>query len=153
MNIDEMKLKADERAIFALRALYGQYGYSQFKMSKFEEYDLYSKNKDFIAEDAVVILNGEVIQDDDIFSDELVYKLNLQSVKPIKKKRKYICIKMKDITEWEEIKETIKPYRVKDETGYSLVVYDEMYKQYRRTTFWVSPEICCLKSLSPVIAP
>ena len=52
MNIDEMKLKADERAIFALRALYGKYGYSQYKMSKFEEYDLYAGNKNFLVSDS-----------------------------------------------------------------------------------------------------
>lgn len=47
-------IKNDERAIFALRALYRQYGYSQFKMSRFEEYDLYVKNKDFLVSDEVI---------------------------------------------------------------------------------------------------
>ena len=110
----------------------------------------YSKNKDFIVEDAVVIVDGDIVQDEDIFSDELVYKLNLQTIKPVKKKKKYVCIKMKDITEWETIKEMIKPYRVKEETGFSLVVYDEMYGKYRKTIYWVSPEIVSLKSLSPI---
>lgn len=64
MNIDEMKLKADERAIFALRALYGQYGYSQFKMSKFEEYDLYVRNKNFLISDNIITFtdtNGKLM--------------------------------------------------------------------------------------------
>ena len=30
-------LSAEERAVFALRSLYKGYGYSQYKMSKFEE--------------------------------------------------------------------------------------------------------------------
>lgn len=51
---DEKIIKNDERAIFALRNLYSRYGYSQFKMSRFEEYDLYVKNKDFLVSDEVI---------------------------------------------------------------------------------------------------
>lgn len=54
MNIDDKVIRNDERMIFALRALYGKYGYSQFKMRKFEEYDLYVKNKDFLISDSVI---------------------------------------------------------------------------------------------------
>lgn len=54
MTTDDKIIKNDERAIFALRALYRQYGYSQFKMSRFEEYDLYVKNKDFLVSDEVI---------------------------------------------------------------------------------------------------
>ena len=43
-----------ERVAFALRDLYGQYGYRQYKMSKFEEYDLYARNKDFLISDNVI---------------------------------------------------------------------------------------------------
>lgn len=52
--INENIIKNDERAIFELRELYRQYGYSQFKMSRFEEYDLYVKNKDFLVSDEVI---------------------------------------------------------------------------------------------------
>lgn len=52
--INENIIKNDERAIFELRELYRQYGYSQFKMSKFEEYDLYVKNKAFLVSDEVI---------------------------------------------------------------------------------------------------
>ena len=41
-------LKPEERAVYALRELYRSYGYLPFKMSKFEEYDLYVRNKDFL---------------------------------------------------------------------------------------------------------
>ena len=57
MIFDESILKYDEKAIFALRQLYASYGYRQFKMSKFEEYDLYSKNKDFLVSDSVITFN------------------------------------------------------------------------------------------------
>ncbi|MBQ7416060.1 MAG: ATP phosphoribosyltransferase regulatory subunit [Oscillospiraceae bacterium] len=43
-----------ERVALSLRALYNQYGYSQYKMSKFEEYDLYARNKDFLISDGVI---------------------------------------------------------------------------------------------------
>ena len=48
MEINETVLKSEERAMLELRALYKRYGYSQYKMSKFEEYDLYVKNKEFL---------------------------------------------------------------------------------------------------------
>ncbi len=54
MKFDQSILRNDEKAVFALRSLYLQYGYRQFKMSKFEEYDLYSKNKDFLVSDGVI---------------------------------------------------------------------------------------------------
>ncbi len=54
MLSDEKIIKNDERAIFSLRSLYSRYGYSQFKMSRFEEYDLYVKNKDFLVSDEVI---------------------------------------------------------------------------------------------------
>ena len=62
--INENIIKNDERAIFELRELYRQYGYSQFKMSKFEEYDLYVKNKDFLVSDEVITFtdrNGKLM--------------------------------------------------------------------------------------------
>lgn len=50
-------LKNEEKAIFSLRSLYKQYGYLPFKMSKFEEYDLYVHNKDFLISDNVITFN------------------------------------------------------------------------------------------------
>lgn len=44
----------DEQAVFALRELYENFGYSRFKMSRFEEYDLYVSNKDFLISDEVI---------------------------------------------------------------------------------------------------
>ncbi len=55
--IDDKFLANEERAIFALRALYQGYGYVPFKMSKFEEYDLYVRNKDFLVSDRVITFN------------------------------------------------------------------------------------------------
>ena len=55
--INESLLKSDERAVYALRALYKQYGYMPFKMSKFEEYDLYVRNKDFLISDRIITFN------------------------------------------------------------------------------------------------
>lgn len=43
-----------ERIALSLRDLYGRYGYRQYKMSKFEEYDLYARNKDFLISDSVI---------------------------------------------------------------------------------------------------
>lgn len=57
MELDEKVLKNGEFAVFELRALYQRYGYTQYKMSKFEEYDLYVQNKDFLVGDGVITFN------------------------------------------------------------------------------------------------
>ena len=51
MNI---ALKREEAAAYRLRGLYEAYGYSQYKMSKFEEYDLYVQNKSFLVSDHII---------------------------------------------------------------------------------------------------
>ena len=64
MNIETSLLKNEERAVFALRSLYEKYGYAQYKMSKFEEYDLYVRNKDFLVSDHIITFtdtNGKLM--------------------------------------------------------------------------------------------
>lgn len=52
--MQNLPLQFGEKIIFALRSLYNRYGYSQFRMGKFEEYDLYARNKDFLISDSVL---------------------------------------------------------------------------------------------------
>ncbi len=54
MNNMNLLLENDEKAIFKLRSLYKSYGYSKYKMSKFEEYDFYVRNKDFLVSDNII---------------------------------------------------------------------------------------------------
>ena len=64
MDINNSVFKNEEKAIFKLRGLYGKYGYSQYKMSKFEEYDLYVRNKDFLVSDSIITFtdtNGKLL--------------------------------------------------------------------------------------------
>lgn len=49
-----VQLLPSEKMVFLLRELYDKYGYSRYKMNKFEEYDLYAKNKDFLISDSVI---------------------------------------------------------------------------------------------------
>ena len=105
MKFDQSILRNDEKAVFALRSLYLQYGYRQFKMSKFEEYDLYSKNKDFLVSEGVIsftdtdgkllalkpdvtlsIINNAKEQSgqvDKLFYNENVYRISGHSYKEI----------------------------------------------------------------------
>ncbi len=52
--MDMPTLQYEERIVFALRDLYSRFGYLPFRMSKFEEYDLYARNKDFLVSDNVI---------------------------------------------------------------------------------------------------
>lgn len=54
MNFNNTVLKDEERIAFTLRELYTRYGFLQYKMSKFEEYDLYAKNRDFLVSDNII---------------------------------------------------------------------------------------------------
>ena len=46
--------KAEEHSGAALTSLYRRYGYIPYKMSRFEEYDLYVRNKDFLVSDQII---------------------------------------------------------------------------------------------------
>ena len=62
--MQSLPLGVQERIIYQLRSLYTRYVYSQYKMSKFEEYDLYARNKDFLISDSVITftdLNGKLM--------------------------------------------------------------------------------------------
>lgn len=50
--------KTEERAVFTLRSLYRRYGYAPYKMSRFEEYELYVRNKDFLVSDQIITFSG-----------------------------------------------------------------------------------------------
>ena len=50
----DKSLKKEEQAVLLLRQLYQRYGYQSYKMSRFEEYDLYVRNKDFLVSDQVI---------------------------------------------------------------------------------------------------
>ena len=64
MNISELSLSFQEKVSFTLRELYRSNGYAPYKMSKFEEYDLYAQNKDFLISDSVITFtdtNGKLM--------------------------------------------------------------------------------------------
>ena len=47
-------MEGTERIAGRLRELYRQHGYVQYKMSKFEPYDLYGRNKDFLVSERIL---------------------------------------------------------------------------------------------------
>ncbi len=51
---ESFNLKAEERILFKLRSLYSSFGYKTYKMSRFEEYDLYARNKDFLVSGNII---------------------------------------------------------------------------------------------------
>lgn len=64
MNSNTLPLNFNEKVIFALRSLYSKCGFAQYKMSKFEEYDLYVRNKDFLVSDHIITFtdtNGKLM--------------------------------------------------------------------------------------------
>ena len=56
-------LKKEEKAVLDLRKLYESYGYKKIKLNKFEEYELYNDNKDFLKTENILTfmdLNGKL---------------------------------------------------------------------------------------------
>ena len=54
MNSEKNIQSTTEKVTYSLRSLYERYGYAQFKMNKFEEYDLYVRNKSFLLSDHII---------------------------------------------------------------------------------------------------
>ena len=64
MILSDKALRADEKACYKLRELYRTHGYLQYKVSKFEEYDLYAKNKSFLVSENLLTFtdtNGKLM--------------------------------------------------------------------------------------------
>ena len=64
MSFDEKILNNCEKAMFSLRRVFQEFGYEQYKVSKFEEYDLYMKNKSFLVSENVLTFtdtNGKLM--------------------------------------------------------------------------------------------
>ena len=64
VNFDSALINYDEKFVYNLRSVYKKYGYSQFKMSKFEEYDFYAQNKDYLLSENIITFtdtNGKLM--------------------------------------------------------------------------------------------
>ena len=48
MKVNKNIFSNKEKAMFALRSLYASHGFSMYRMSKFEEFELYASNMDFL---------------------------------------------------------------------------------------------------------
>ena len=51
-------LRYEEKILFKLRALYSEFGYKQYRMSRFEEYELYAGNKAFMPSGDILTFTG-----------------------------------------------------------------------------------------------
>lgn len=98
MKLSDSIFSSSERVMFSLRSLYEESGYSRYKMSKFEEYGLYAKNKDFLISDSIItftdiggrlmalkpdvtlsiVKNGKDVKDgvQKVYYNENVYRVN-----------------------------------------------------------------------------
>ena len=54
MNQYAAVMDRTEQIIYSLRSLYFSYGYRRYRMDKFEDYDLYGKNRDFLISDRLI---------------------------------------------------------------------------------------------------
>ena len=64
MDYPILNVKNEDEAVIVLKNLYRTYGYLPYKMSKFEEYDLYVENKNFLVSDDIITFsdfNGKLM--------------------------------------------------------------------------------------------
>ncbi len=57
MNPFEDILKPEERVTLSLRRMYERRGYAKYRMGKFEEYELYLENKNFLGAKSIITFN------------------------------------------------------------------------------------------------
>jgi len=84
MQISDSIFKREERAIFSLRQLYSAYGYARYKVSKFEEYDLYAHNKSFLVSENILTFtdtNGKLMALKPDVTLSIVKNVDLDSVR------------------------------------------------------------------------
>ena len=64
MILTDNVFREDEKAIYELRQLYSKHGYNHYRVSKFEEYDLYARNKSFLVSENLLTFtdtNGKLM--------------------------------------------------------------------------------------------
>ncbi len=64
IKLNVRSFRPDERIALSLRSVYESFGYRPYKMSKFEEYELYSSNIDFLGDGGVLTftdVNGKLM--------------------------------------------------------------------------------------------
>jgi len=62
--INRNKMRTEEKANIELKRLFGSNGFSEYSLGRFEEYELYVRNKDFIASDNIITfsdVNGKLM--------------------------------------------------------------------------------------------
>ena len=57
MQINDELMQKSERTVLGLQQMYLDAGYAPYRMSKFEEYELYIRNKDFLVSDRIITFN------------------------------------------------------------------------------------------------
>ena len=58
MTINDSLMQQSEKMIFLIREIFLKSGFAPYRMSRFEEYDLYAKNKEFLVSDNVITFTG-----------------------------------------------------------------------------------------------
>ena len=58
MDYAKEVIRYDEQTVFRLRTLYRQFGYTEHRLSRFEEYWLYAENKAFLSSGDIVTFTG-----------------------------------------------------------------------------------------------
>ena len=64
MILSDKVFREDEKAIYKLRELYSRFGFNHYRVSKFEEYDLYARNKNFLVSENLLTFtdtNGKLM--------------------------------------------------------------------------------------------
>lgn len=100
---NEKQTAVGEFSLSELRALYKKYGFTRYKMSKFEEYDLYVRNKSFLISDNIITFtdtDGKLMalkpdvtlsivknnrgEEQKVYYDESVYRISNHTYKEIR---------------------------------------------------------------------
>lgn len=100
--------------------------------------------RELLTENAVLTLKGRVdieVSDSDEEEEEETLQFIVESVKPARKKQDKLCLYIRNIEEWVEIRDKVKECIQED--GHSLVIYDQQLEEFRefKTDFKVSDKI------------
>lgn len=134
-NLRLTKRKSDgaDMAFFTLEDLTGTVNVNCFTKA-------FEKANKYIAEDAVVKINGQCIKDYDSFTDEEKIKINLDTIESVKEDKPEITLYVPSLMEWTDtIYKKVVPYQIKN--GYPLIIYDCLSGQFRKTTLSVSKDL------------
>lgn len=139
LAIKQRKSDGAEMAFFQIEDKTGK-----IKVNCFAE--AFSKYKDMIAEGKILLLEGNIREEEEFGNDDeedaRILKLSVYNVSELAPHKPFIILHVESLIEWTNIVRSLLDRYIDNINGFPLIVDDKLENKLRKTTLYVSDNIC-----------